>query len=75
MRHLSKITLSVGLLLSGSVVMAQKPAQPLCEQPVGRCVDAGKLYTYGKKYVGHDEPSLLFYSNIPGSGNSSIYLP
>jgi hypothetical protein len=74
MRHLSKITLSVGLLLSGSAVMAQKPAQPLCEQPVGRCVDAGKLYTYGKTYVGHDEPSLLFYSNSPGSGNSSIYL-
>ncbi|MEN3306383.1 MAG: hypothetical protein V7603_2585, partial [Micromonosporaceae bacterium] len=25
------------------------------------------------KYVGHDEPSLLFYSNRPGSGNSMQY--
>jgi hypothetical protein len=24
-------------------------------------------------YTGHDEPSLLFYSAVPGSGNSSIY--
>jgi hypothetical protein len=24
-------------------------------------------------YIGHDEPSLLFYSNQPNSGNSSIY--
>src|SRR6266704_3212312 len=25
------------------------------------------------EYTGHDEPSLLFYSNTAGSGNSSIY--
>ena len=25
------------------------------------------------EYVGHDEPSLLFYSNKPGSGNRSQY--
>ena len=25
------------------------------------------------KYVGHDEPSTLFYSNVPGSGNNSQY--
>ncbi len=25
------------------------------------------------KYVGHDEPSALFYSNVPGSGNNSQY--
>ena len=24
-------------------------------------------------YVGHDEPSLLFYSNVPGSGNRMRY--
>ncbi|PZS28424.1 MAG: hypothetical protein DLM59_14800 [Pseudonocardiales bacterium] len=29
---------------------------------------------FGKgKYVGHDEPSLLFYSNVPGSGNRMQY--
>src|SRR5438445_4967435 len=25
------------------------------------------------EYVGHDEPSLLFYSNTPGSGNQMRY--
>ena len=28
---------------------------------------------YGNQYVGHDEPSLLFYSNRPGSGNRMQY--
>src|SRR6266568_2568666 len=27
----------------------------------------------GAEYVGHDEPSLLFYSNVPGSGNQMRY--
>ena len=26
-----------------------------------------------EQYVGHDEPSLLFYSNVPGAGNSMVY--
>jgi hypothetical protein len=28
---------------------------------------------FGDHYVGHDEPSLLFYSNRPGSGNRMQY--
>src|SRR5499427_5682923 len=27
----------------------------------------------GSEYVGHDEPSNLFYSNVPGSGNHMTY--
>jgi hypothetical protein len=27
----------------------------------------------GKYYTGHDEPSALFYSNTPGSGNNNVY--
>jgi hypothetical protein len=27
----------------------------------------------GHWYVGHDEPSLLFYSQVPGSGNNVQY--
>src|SRR2546423_15169055 len=30
-----------------------------------------ELFTY---YVGHDEPSLLFYSDRPGSGNRMQYV-
>ncbi|HVB27031.1 MAG TPA: hypothetical protein VNE21_03860, partial [Mycobacteriales bacterium] len=28
---------------------------------------------WGNHYVGHDEPSLLFYSKTPGSGNRMQY--
>lgn len=27
----------------------------------------------GYEYVGHDEPSILYYSNKPGSGNSNVW--
>jgi hypothetical protein len=30
-------------------------------------------YNYEGNYVGHDEPSLLYYSNTAGSGNSNLY--
>jgi hypothetical protein len=47
------------------------------------CDDGGALCTevydrsfirYGGRYIGHDEPSLLFYSDVPGSGNNMVYL-
>src|SRR5216683_2835403 len=28
---------------------------------------------FGSKYVGHDEPSAVFYSNVPGAGNHMAY--
>ena len=39
----------------------------------GLCTDTYLHKSYDGKYVGHDEPSLLFYSDTPGAGNSSIY--
>jgi hypothetical protein len=33
----------------------------------------GQTTNYEGLYVGHDEPSLLFYSNVPGSGNHMRY--
>jgi hypothetical protein len=44
---------------------------PLCESKHSTCVDS-QGYLNGK-YVGHDEPSLEFKSNIPGSGNDMTY--
>jgi hypothetical protein len=68
----SRLSLCVLPFFAASVALAQKP-QPFCEQPIGRCIDLPKAYTYDKPYVGHDEPALLFYSNKPGSGNSNVY--
>jgi hypothetical protein len=40
------------------------------------CADVSNAYPpsgWNGAYVGHDEPSLLFYSNRPGSGNNDTY--
>jgi hypothetical protein len=39
----------------------------------GRCADLWDHVNEYGEYIGHDEPSLLFYSHRPGAGNSSIY--
>jgi len=37
------------------------------------CTEVYESIGYGGAYTGHDEPSLLFYSNVPGSGNTGTY--
>lgn len=44
-----------------------------CEVKAPLCTDVADSLDLFGHYVGHDEPSLLFYSNAPGSGNSSVY--
>jgi hypothetical protein len=48
---------------------------PLCVQYPQMCTEQNDAWTYnGYTYTsGHDEPSLLFYSNKSGSGNSNEY--
>ena len=49
----------------------------LCDDNAPLCTERSDLNcgvkNYEGRYVGHDEPSVLFYSNVPGSGNSSVY--
>ena len=44
---------------------------PLCQSHLSLCADTepDALPTY----VGHDEPSVLFKSAVPGSGNDMTY--
>src|SRR5215469_4196764 len=46
----------------------------LCDDNAPTCTDPDASFNYEGKYIGHDEPALLFYSSTPGSGNSSRYL-
>jgi hypothetical protein len=50
-------------------------AKPGCTSARLMCVEVQDPKTaFGtSKYVGHDEPSTLFYSNVPGAGNRSQY--
>src|ERR1051326_3485006 len=47
-----------------------------CGEPGGLqslCTEVQDPTVFGDSYVGHDEPSTLFYSNVPGSGNRMRY--
>jgi hypothetical protein len=49
--------------------------RPLCVQHPQLCTEQLNPWTYhGYQYTsGHDEPSVLFYSNTKNSGNSNLY--
>jgi hypothetical protein len=73
--------LAVALLfLFASPSWAQKrqpvfPSGSFCDDVnSGLCTDLAKGTNYEGQYSGHDEPAIVFYSNKPGSGNSSVYL-
>jgi len=47
--------------------------QPFCSLRPQLCTEPQEPWNYAGQYIGHDEPSLLFYSDVPGSGNSNLY--
>ena len=63
--------------LGGSSVAKTQAADsvPLCVLHPQMCTEQNDPWTWnGYSYTsGHDEPSLLFYSTTPGSGNSQQY--
>ena len=72
------IAVAVALVASlpGNAAVTPKAANtPLCVQHSSLCTERNDPWTYDDyTYVsGHDEPSVLFYSNLPGSGNSNHY--
>ncbi len=73
-----------GLLLLMASIVSASPAeskdrngeyggrQSFCLQKNYQCTDAQYPLENGK-YVGHDEPSVLFYSDTRGAGNSAVF--
>jgi hypothetical protein len=47
--------------------------KPLCDENNPVCAETDQAIGYEGKYTGHDEPSVLFYSNTAGAGNSNLY--
>jgi hypothetical protein len=65
---------AAALLLLGLFTGSARAASFNCSEPYAAlCAEPADSIGYGGEYTGHDEPSLLFYSNQPGSGNSSNY--
>jgi hypothetical protein len=52
---------------------ARADAGRSCAENSSICTEVVDSIGYNGVYTGHDEPSLLFYSNTPGSGNSNFY--
>ena len=68
------------LLLVASTPMASPQAlansprpRPLCDDNAVLCTETLQPYNYEWQYTGHDEPSVLFYSDVAGAGNNSLY--
>ena len=46
----------------------------LCDDNSPTCTEPYEADGYDGRYIGHDEPAVLFYSATPGAGNSSVYM-
>ena len=47
--------------------------KPECADNAVICTEVSQSIGYNGGYTGHDEPSLLFYSNKAGAGNQMQY--
>jgi len=79
----SAVVVALALMMSllAMQVLAKPPkahaadtGAPLCTVRPQLCTETAEPWNSAGQYTGHDEPSLLFYSHQPGSGNSAISL-
>ena len=66
----------IAVLLAGTFAGAARASEGGnldCSEAWSLCAEPESSIGYNSEYTGHDEPSLLFYSNRAGSGNSSAY--
>ena len=88
MKVIRLVAIPATLLVAGATLAAANPRHPMrtahaasasqhaainCEYSA-MCAEVGNPQEiFGSDYVGHDEPSNLFYSNVPGSGSQMAY--
>ncbi|HEY8112099.1 MAG TPA: hypothetical protein VII16_04440, partial [Actinomycetes bacterium] len=58
---------------STAAPQASHPEKLLCSEGSPLCAESADALSYEGQYTGHDEPSLLFYSDTPGAGNNQNY--
>jgi hypothetical protein len=70
----SCVLLALGSMASAQNVPGLKQAFR-CDYDGALCAEVYNSSLIGSegRYIGHDEPSLEFYSGVPGSGNSMVY--
>ena len=88
MKLIRLVAIPATLLAAGGMLAAANPAHTAgaahaasasqhaainCEYSSLCAEVANPADVFGSEYVGHDEPSAVFYSNTPGSGNHMTY--
>ncbi len=88
MKLIRLVAIPVTLLVVGAALTVANPAHAVRSAPAasgsqhaaincaysGMCAEvANPNEVFGSEYVGHDEPSAVFYSNVPGAGNHMTY--
>ncbi len=88
MKLIRLVSIPAILLVAGATLAAANPTRVARAAPAasasqhaaincqysGMCAEvASPADVFGAEYVGHDEPSAVFYSNVPGSGNHMTY--
>jgi hypothetical protein len=58
---------------TGATTNDEKERRFLCNEGDPLCAETADAIGYEGRYTGHDEPSVLFYSDKPGSGNNNRY--
>ncbi len=73
-RFVLMLLAALGVLAVGAFASPARAAEPRsCADNSATCTETLDPIGYEGQYTGHDEPSLLFYSNTPGAGNSQVY--
>ena len=67
------LALCGGLVLAAVFASPASSASKNCSENAFICTEVAESIGYAGQYTGHDEPSALFYSNKPGSGNHMRY--
>ena len=68
------IAVLAALMLPGATAAASTAAyhESLCQERPYLCVDPLRSIGVNGEYTGHDEPSVLFTSNRPGTGGKDL---
>jgi hypothetical protein len=64
---------AAAVLAAPSLALQPKQWRNACTWDAWQCTEVYDSIGPNGAYTGHDEPSLLFYSNTPDSGNSMVY--
>jgi len=74
MKRLSGLLLIVsGMITVGVFATPAFAGAKTCSENAYICTEASESVGNAGEYTGHDEPSVLFYSNRAGAGNSNHY--